>query len=394
MNEPDLEVVDGLTLSEEHRALLRPGEPVADENGKIHHLPRFFYSVPSWAAAREIRCAPHFKLAELMSVDCREAPLLLDKFPHYVPCAVALLAGYLEAFRRAADATVFVSVNGGYRSPAHQLNNGLKSMHCWGTAADLYRVGDTYLDDERSIASLCGDRGEPQAGRFSCGLMRKETITSGSILDLSRSRREDAAKARVSRMKDALGNRRTRRHLDLRRPPPRPVIGIEAEFTLFIDDVQRRPEKIFGTPRGLIRKRMIPRTGRSYQLPAGGAIYFDTGVIEVATPIVELGPGCCYRATRLLWEQIRYVRRELDAWSRRHKRRARLQGFSTHYNFSFPARAEIERRARVRNWPTFSRTFFRCRWRCWRRIGKAPRWGCDHAVRVLKLPPISRRIRL
>lgn len=126
-------------------------------------------------------------------------------------------------------------------------------------------------------------------------------------------------------------------HVDLRLPPPRPVIGIEAEFTLFIDEVKCRPEKIFGTPRRLIRKRMIPRTGRSYQLPAGGAIYFDTGVIEVATPIIELGPGCCYRATRLLWEQIRYVRRELDAWSRRHKCEARLQGFSTHYNFSFPA---------------------------------------------------------
>jgi len=152
MNESDLEIVDGLTLSAEHRALLRPGEPVAGENGKVHHLPRFFYSVPNWAAAHEIRCAPHFKLAELMTVDCRENRLLLETFPHYVPCTVVLLAGYLEAFRRAADAVVFVSVNGGYRSPAHRLSNGQKSMHCWGTAADLYRVGDTFLDDERSIA--------------------------------------------------------------------------------------------------------------------------------------------------------------------------------------------------------------------------------------------------
>ena len=118
-------------------------------------------------------------------------------------------------------------------------------------------------------------------------------------------------------------------------PPPRPVIGIEAEFSLFIDDVERRPEEIFGTPQKLVRRRMIPRTGRSFQLPAGGAIYFDTGVIEVATPIVELEPGCCYRATRLLWEQIRYLRTELDAWSDRNGCRARLQGFSTHYNLSF-----------------------------------------------------------
>ena len=118
-------------------------------------------------------------------------------------------------------------------------------------------------------------------------------------------------------------------------PPPRPVIGLEAEFSLFIDDVRRRPEEIFGTPRKLIRRRMIPRTGRSFQLPTGGAIYFDTGVIEVATPIVELEPGCCYRATRLLWEQIQYLRKELDAWSVKNACRARLEGFSTHYNLSF-----------------------------------------------------------
>ena len=127
------------------------------------------------------------------------------------------------------------------------------------------------------------------------------------------------------------------RHIDAQKAAPRPVIGIEAEFTLFIDDVQRRPEDVFGTARSLIREKMIPRTGRSYQLPSGGAIYFDTGVIEVATPIIELAPGCCYRATRLLWEQIRYVRQELDAWGEANGCKARLQGFSTHYNFSFPA---------------------------------------------------------
>ena len=127
------------------------------------------------------------------------------------------------------------------------------------------------------------------------------------------------------------------RHDDTHAVSPRPVIGIEAEFTLVVNNVPRRPENVFGTPRTLIRKQMIPRTGRSFQLPSGGAIYFDTGVIEVATPIVELQPGCCYRATRLLWEQIRYVRCELDAWSRKHNCNCRLEGFSTHYNFSFPA---------------------------------------------------------
>src|SRR6266576_2578064 len=117
--------------------------------------------------------------------------------------------------------------------------------------------------------------------------------------------------------------------------PPRAVIGLEAEFNLIVDGRRRRPEKVFGDPSRLVRRRMIPRTGKSFQLPAGGAIYFDTGVIEVATPIVELERGCCYRATRLIWEQIRYLRTELDHWSKSHGRKCRLQGFSTHYNFSF-----------------------------------------------------------
>ena len=123
------------------------------------------------------------------------------------------------------------------------------------------------------------------------------------------------------------------------------VIGLEAEFNLFVNGRRRRPEKVFGDPSRLVRRRMIPRAGKSFQLPAGGAIYFDTGVIEVATPIVELDPGCCYRATRLLWEQIRYLRRELDHWATRHKCHCTLQGFSTHYNFSFRS----TRKSQLRN---------------------------------------------
>jgi hypothetical protein len=127
--------------------------------------------------------------------------------------------------------------------------------------------------------------------------------------------------------------------------PARAVIGLEAEFNLFINGRRRRPEKVFGDPSRLVRRRMIPRTGKSFQLPAGGAIYFDTGVIEVATPIVELERGCCYRATHLLWEQIRYLRRELDHWAKRHKCHCTLQGFSAHYNFSFPT----ARKSKLRN---------------------------------------------
>src|SRR5437867_11241292 len=139
-------------------------------------------------------------------------------------------------------------------------------------------------------------------------------------------------------MKDRRTERDTHRFRlrTLEATPPLAVSGQETELNLFVDGKRRRPEKIFGDPRRLVRRRMIPRMGKSFQLPAGGAIYFDTGVIEVATPIVELERGCCYRATRLLWEQIRYLRAELDHWSKLHGRDCRLQGFSTHYNFSFP----------------------------------------------------------
>src|SRR6266446_1991855 len=150
MNAELLRAVDGVDLPQEYRALLRPGEAETDFRGNVHRLPRFFYEIRSWQEAHDIRLAPHFTLAELMLVDCREARLLLNQFPHYVPCAIVLLARFLEDFRREVDAPVFISANGGYRSPAHQIG-GAKSIHAWGTAADIYRVGDTFLDDPKSI---------------------------------------------------------------------------------------------------------------------------------------------------------------------------------------------------------------------------------------------------
>ena len=113
------------------------------------------------------------------------------------------------------------------------------------------------------------------------------------------------------------------------------AIGMEAEFALMVDDAQARPEDVFGDPRAFIRGPLMHRTGTSYHLPTGGVVYFDTGVIELATPVIELEKGCAARAGRSLWESLRFVRTELDAWERRSGRSARLVGFSTHYNVSF-----------------------------------------------------------
>jgi len=56
----------------------------------------------------------------------------------------------LEDFRHEVGAPVFIAANGGYRSPAHQIG-GAKSIHAWGTAANIYRIGDTILGDTKSI---------------------------------------------------------------------------------------------------------------------------------------------------------------------------------------------------------------------------------------------------
>jgi len=83
-----------------------------------------------------------------------------------------------------------------------------------------------------------------------------------------------------------------------RSEPRRTCIGLEAEFSLFVRDEHRKPEHIFRNPQAVIRERTLPRSGRSRHLPSGGAIYFDTGVLEVATPIIEIEKGCCVRAAR------------------------------------------------------------------------------------------------
>jgi hypothetical protein len=113
------------------------------------------------------------------------------------------------------------------------------------------------------------------------------------------------------------------------------AMGLEAEFTLELDGRSVRPEALFGDPRAFMGNRLMHRTGTSYHLPNGGAVYFDTGVIEVATPVIEIEPGCAARSGRSLWEAILQVRESLDRWERRRGRDVRLVGFSTHYNVSF-----------------------------------------------------------
>jgi hypothetical protein len=144
-----IKVVDAFDLDDELRSLLKPGEMVRDAQGRRHRLPRYFYEVPSHEAATQIRLTPHFGLNEFILVDLREAPRL-QQFPLYLPCAVRILAFFLEQFRAAAGASVHIAVNGGYRSPSHKMAvNG--TPHMWGTAADVYRIGNTILKTKDAI---------------------------------------------------------------------------------------------------------------------------------------------------------------------------------------------------------------------------------------------------
>lgn len=131
---------------------------------------------------------------------------------------------------------------------------------------------------------------------------------------------------------------------DVVRKPPEPTaarllhlaaIGLESEFSVFLDDEHVKPETLFGEPTAFIRTPLMHRRGTSYHLPTGGAVYFDTGVIEVATPVIEIARGCGARAGRSLWESICFIRDELDVWEQHARRRIRLVGFSSHYSISF-----------------------------------------------------------
>lgn len=144
-----LRLVDGLTLAEPIRAALRPGGFMHDRQGRARRLPRYFYEVPSWDAALATELTPHFGLWELLDVDFREVEAM-RVFPRYVPCAIVLLATHLEVLREKVGTVVRVAANGGYRSPAHRLSSAA-STHSWGTAANIYRIGDEMMDSQDRI---------------------------------------------------------------------------------------------------------------------------------------------------------------------------------------------------------------------------------------------------
>jgi hypothetical protein len=125
-----------------------------------------------------------------------------------------------------------------------------------------------------------------------------------------------------------------------------PVIGMESEFNVWLDGVEIDPKPFWKHPGNFIDRPLLPREKSSLQLPTGGAVYFDRGVIEVVTPVIELAPHCTARMVRNLWEQIGFVRHQLTRWERSTGHTVRLKAYSSHYNISYeiPRRRQNTRR--------------------------------------------------
>src|SRR5678815_2374417 len=98
-----------------------------------------------------------------------------------------------------------------------------------------------------------------------------------------------------------------------------PVTGMEAEFNVVLDGKEIDPRAYWKDPTAFIDVPLLRRTRSSLQLPTGGAVYFDRGVIEVVTPVIELAPGSTARMVRNLWEQIQFVRDQLTRWGAAHR---------------------------------------------------------------------------
>jgi hypothetical protein len=114
-----------------------------------------------------------------------------------------------------------------------------------------------------------------------------------------------------------------------------PVIGMESEFNVWLDEVEINPEPYWKHPSAFIDRPLLKREKTSLQLPTGGAVYFDRGVIEVVTPVIELAPSCTARMVRNLWEQIGFVRGQLTNWGEQTGHTVRLKAYSSHYNISY-----------------------------------------------------------
>ena len=144
-----LEIVDGLKLNAVYQDILQPGKILTDINGREYTLPRYFFKVDSLDIAKTTKLSSHFYMSEFLKTDFKEEKLLRI-YPKCIPIGVTLIASALELFRRNVGKIVLIATNGGYRSPKHLMNNGI-TTHSWGTAVNIYKIGNKLLDNQSII---------------------------------------------------------------------------------------------------------------------------------------------------------------------------------------------------------------------------------------------------
>ena len=144
-----LRIITPSSMPGEVRAILKPGEIIQDHQGRIRQRPTHYFRVENEAQARKTRIAPYFRVHEFIDVDVYETASL-RVWPRYMPCAVAILAAHLSALRATLGEGIYISANGGFRSPQHRKSTP-DSIHAWGTAANIYRIGDEYLSKPEQV---------------------------------------------------------------------------------------------------------------------------------------------------------------------------------------------------------------------------------------------------
>src|SRR5436305_11505033 len=138
--------------------------------------------------------------------------------------------------------------------------------------------------------------------------------------------------------KEEIGNSR----LPQRTTLAMPVMGMESEFNVWLDEVEINPETYWKHPRAFIDAPLLEREKTSSHIPTGGAVYFDRGVIEVVTPVIELAEHATARMVRSLWEQIQFVRDQLTRWEHATGHTVRLKAYSSHYNITYDGKRRDE----------------------------------------------------
>src|SRR4051794_25906377 len=93
-----------------------------------------------------------------------------------------------------------------------------------------------------------------------------------------------------------------------------PVIGMESEFNVWLDEVEVDPREYWGHPGAFIDRPLLPREKTSLQLPTGGAGDFSLGGVGVVKAVIRLAARPTARTGRHSWGAMRVGRAPTPPW--------------------------------------------------------------------------------